>query len=114
MRKWRGLAPLEKSVAKDCDVMMRDMGWTVIKLSQRGGSRVRKSHVTAGVPDRRYYREGDSFWFESKQADRGVQSEEQKAFQSMVERAGELYVIGGLKELTAFLKQWGEKVRMRA
>lgn len=32
-RKWRGLSPLEKSVAKGCDSMMEQMGWTVIKFS---------------------------------------------------------------------------------
>jgi hypothetical protein len=44
----------------------------------------------------------------------GRQSEEQKAFQEMCESAGELYVLGGLAELTKFLQSWGEKVRRRA
>lgn len=114
MRKWRGLAPLEKSVAKDCDSMMAQMGWTVIKFSQRGSRALnRTSTVTKGIPDRKYYRGGDSFWYESKAED-GRQSEDQKRFQEMCERAGECYVIGGMKELKDFLRQWGEKVRFSA
>lgn len=113
-RKWRGLEPLEKSVAKDCDDMMRDMGWTVIKLAQRGSRALnRTSTVTKGIPDRKYYRGSDTFWYESKQ-EHGVQSEDQKKFQAMCERAGELYVIGGVSELKAFLRQCGEKVRFSA
>lgn len=104
MRKWRGLTPLEKTVAKDCDDLMKQLGWTVIKLAQRGSRALnRTSTVTKGVPDRKYYRGGKTFWFESKQADRGVQSEDQKKFQLMCERAGEVYVIGGKKELTEYL-----------
>lgn len=111
MIKWRGLAPLEKTVAKDCDSIMRDLGWTVVKLAQRGGRAVnRTSRVTKGVPDRKYYRGHDTFWYESKAED-GRQSEEQKKFQEMCESAGELYVIGGVKELVKFLRSWGEEVR---
>lgn len=113
-RKWRGLNPLEKSVAKDCDDLMLRLNWTVIKLAQRGSRALnRTSTVTRGVPDRKYYRNTDSFWFECKQED-GVQSEDQKKFQTMCEAAGELYVLGGLNELTKFLQSWGEKVRRRA
>jgi len=112
-RKWRGLAPLEKSVARDCDNLMLKLGWSVVKLSQRGSYRVRTSHVSPGVPDRKFYRGTDTFWFETKQL-HGVQSEEQKTFQKMAEGAGELYVLGGLNELTAFLKSWGELTRRRA
>jgi len=104
MRKWRGLAPLERSVASECDDLMRDMGWTVIRLAQRGSRALnRSSVVTKGVPDRRYYRGSKSFWFECKAED-GRQSDDQKKFQAMCERAGETYVIGGKKELTEYLK----------
>lgn len=114
MRKWRGLPDLEKSVAKDCDRLMLRMEWTVVKLSQRGSRALnRTSAVSAGVPDRKYYRGSDTFWFECKQED-GKQRPEQKAFQEMCERAGELYVIGGLAELTKFLQSWGEKVKRRS
>lgn len=113
-RKWRGLAPLEKTVASQCDELMEQMDWTVIKLAQRGSRALnRTSTVTKGVPDRKYYRGGDTFWFECKQED-GRQSDEQKKFQEMCEKAGELYVLGGLKELTKFLQSWGEKVKRTA
>lgn len=114
MRKWRGLSPLEKSVGAQCDDLMKRMEWKVIRLAQRGGRGLnRTSSVTKGVPDRKYYRGRDTFWFECKAQD-GRQSPEQKAFQEMCEEAGELYVIGGVKELVAFLKGWGEKVRFSA
>lgn len=111
MRKWRGLAPLERSVESQCDQLMVKMGWTPVRfLSQRGAKRVRRTSFTAGIPDRKYYRGHDSFWFECKAED-GRQSDEQKAFQEMCESAGELYVIGGVKELVKFLRSWGEEVK---
>jgi hypothetical protein len=114
MRKWRGLAPLEKDELTLCDEMMKGMGWTVVRTARRGGRGVnRTSMVSKGLPDRKYYRNTDTFWFEAKAED-GRQSDAQKAFQEMCERAGELYVIGGMVELKAFLKQWGERVRKHA
>ena len=105
MRKWRGLDPLEKEVESQCDKMLTLMGWSVVRFSQ-----ARATRQTRGIPDRKYYRGRDTFWFECKAQD-GRQSSEQKAFQEMCEEAGELYVIGGVKELVAFLRSWGEKVR---
>jgi hypothetical protein len=97
----------ERSEQSRCDDQMRQMGWTVIKMSLR---RPKVVLQTKGIPDRKFYRGGDTFWFECKAED-GRQSDEQKKFQEMCERAGELYVIGGLKEIMTFLKNWGEKVR---
>jgi hypothetical protein len=113
-RKWRGLPPLEKSEQSQCDDLMIRLGWDVVKFGQRGGRGLnRTSRVTKGIADRRYYRDTDTFWFECKQED-GVQSEDQKKFQARCDRTGELYVLGGLKELTKFLQSWGEKVKRMA
>lgn len=97
----------ERSEQSRCDEMMRGMGWTVIKVSLR---RPKVVLQTKGIPDRKFYRGSDTFWFECKAED-GRQSEEQKAFQTMCGAAGECYVIGGMKELLGFLNQWGERVR---
>lgn len=111
MRKWRGLPKLEKNELSDCDRFMLQLGWTPVKFSMPSTRKAVRQ--TPGIPDRKYYRNTDSFWFECKQED-GVQSEDQKKFQTMCEAAGELYVLGGLNELTKFLQSWGEKVRRRA
>lgn len=104
MRKWRGLAPLEKNVLTQCDELVKDLGWTVVRTARRGGRGVnRTSMVSKGLPDRKYYRGAKTFWFECKAED-GTQRPEQKDFQTMCERAGEIYVIGGKQELLDFLK----------
>ena len=90
---------------------MLQLGWTAIKFSMPSTRKAVRQ--TPGIPDRKYYRDTDSFWFEAKMED-GRQSEDQKKFQAMAEAAGELYVLGGLTELTKFLQGWGEKTRRRA
>jgi hypothetical protein len=97
MKKWRGLNPLEKQVEGECDKLVTLMGWSVVRFSQ-----ARASRQTPGIPDRKYYKGSRTFWFECK-AEGGKQRPEQKAFQEMCEEAGELYVLGGLEELQAFL-----------
>ena len=99
MRKWRGLTDLETSVESQCDAMMRQLGWKIVKFSFTKRRAIRQ---TKGIPDRKYYRGSDTFWFEAKSED-GVQSADQRAFQEMCEKAGELYVLGGKKELERFL-----------
>jgi hypothetical protein len=98
-RKWRGLTPLEKSVGSECDRLCTMMGWDVVRFSQS-----RATRQTRGIPDRKYYRDEDTFWFECK-AEGGRQSVHQKAFQKMCEAAGETYLLGGLVELLEYLNR---------
>jgi hypothetical protein len=108
VRKWRGLKPLEKQVEAACDKLMASVGWQIVRFSQ-----ARASRQTAGIPDRKYYRDGLTFWFECKAED-GKQRPEQKAFQEMCERAGEFYVMGGPEAIVKFVNQHGDKWRISA
>ena len=109
MRKWRGLDPLEKQVEAECDRMMALLHWTAIRFSQ-----ARATRQTRGIPDRKYYKGGWTFWFECK-AEGGKQGPDQRAFQEMCQQAGEFYVVGGVRELAFFLLDvYGEKVKASA
>lgn len=113
-RKWRGLNPLEKDERAECDAMMRQLNWKVVRMGQRAGRGMnRTSRVSKGIPDRKYYRDRDTFWFEGKTI-AGKQSDDQKKFQSMCEAAGEFYVLGGLNELTKFLQSWKSRTKRSA
>lgn len=89
------------------DRLMRALGFEVVCFSQK-----KRAKVTPGIPDRRYYRRprqslretwpAVSCWWEAK-ADRGRQRPDQRAFQEMVEACGEVYVLGKLEVLKAWL-----------
>lgn len=89
--------PTEKDVERACDLLMRALGFNAVRFSQ-----ARASMQTRGIPDRKYYRDRFTFWFECKRQG-GKQSPDQLAFQRMAEEAGELYLLGGLAELEFFL-----------
>lgn len=99
----------EKKVEAACDRLMASLGYTAVRFSM-----ARATMQTPGIPDRKYYanftqrgREfRHTFWFEAK-AGTNIQSEYQKLFQLMVERAGEDYVCGGIPELVAYLDKLG-------
>lgn len=98
----------EKKVEAACDRLMSSLGYTAVRFSM-----ARATMQTPGIPDRKYYanftRNGQefrhTFWFEAKAETK--QSEYQKLFQIMVERAGEDYVCGGVPELVDYLDKKG-------
>jgi hypothetical protein len=73
-----------------------------------GCARVAFSHPwntmqTPGIPDRRYYpRKGLGFWVEAKAPD-GRQSTDQAAFEAHCQRCGDPYLLGGPREVLAYL-----------
>lgn len=80
------------------DRLMRSLGFDAVHFSQK-----RRSKVTAGIPDNRYYhrRRRLFVWWESKAA-WGRQSPAQREFQLMCDESGDPYVLGTL----GALKQW--------
>jgi len=93
--------PSEKQVEAACDRLMAALGFTSIHFSQ-----TRATRQTPGIPDRKYYRDRLTFWLEVKRPG-GKQSQYQRDFQKMCTRAGETYVLGGLDELTSYLRAKG-------
>jgi hypothetical protein len=98
--------PSEKEVEAQCDQLMKALGWQLVRFSQP-----RHTMQSHGIPDRRYYpprdRRGDEwgpFWFECKR-EGGKQRPEQKDFEQMCRKHEEDYVLGGLKELAAYLRE---------
>lgn len=80
----------EKAVEHDGDRLMETLGFEVVRLSQP-----RRSMVTIGLPDRRYYHRAKQLatWWEAKRVG-GTQSAAQREFQAMVEAVGEEIVVG--------------------
>lgn len=105
--------PLEKEVEKECDNLMKALGWTVIRFSQP-----RHTMQTYGIPDRRYYPPPSPkaeywlnagpqpFWFECKRKG-AKQRKEQIEFQALCKTVSEGYVFGGLPELAQHLRDQG-------
>lgn len=97
--------PSEKDVEAQCDTLMRNLGWRLVRFSQP-----RHTMQSFGIPDRRYYPPKRSaitrcpFWFEVKKKG-GKQRPDQKEFQQMCADHDEHYVIGGLEELAAHLRE---------
>jgi hypothetical protein len=81
------------------DDLMRALGFTVIRLSQK-----RVSKITPGVPDRRYYhpRRRLVLWWEAKSAT-GRQRPGQRSFQELCDAVGDPYVFGTLDALKQHL-----------
>jgi len=90
----------EKKVEAACDRLMASLGYTAIRFSQ-----ARATMQTPGIPDRKYYREKHTFWFEAKAATK--QSYHQKCFEHLARQAGEDYVLGGVPELVEYLDKLG-------
>jgi hypothetical protein len=90
---------LEDTHAEEADKTMRALGFEVVRLSQK-----RRSKVTEGIPDRKYYHRGRklTFWYESK-ATWGRQSPAQREFQQMAIDTGELYALGTYDDLVKWL-----------
>lgn len=90
---------LEDEHQRESRKLMRALGFTVINFSQK-----RATKQTPGIPDTKYYhvRRGLTLWHEDK-ATWGTQSSAQKDFQTMAEACGELYVLGTLHDLEAWL-----------
>jgi hypothetical protein len=96
--------PSEKEVEAQCDTLMRNLGWKLVRFSQP-----RHTMQSHGIPDRRYYPPKQSdrhapFWFECKRKG-GKQRPDQKEFQAMCIANEEDYVLGGLEELAAHLRE---------
>ena len=96
----------EKEVERECDALMKALGWTLVRFSQP-----RHTMQSFGIPDRRYYPPTTAFtfkpfWLEVKKIG-GKQRPDQKKFQDMCKDNGESYVIGGLAELAAHLRENG-------
>lgn len=93
------LEQIEDDVVEESDRMMRALGFTVVRFSQK-----RRSKVTEGIPDRRYYhtRRRLVLWFEAKSAT-GQQRTSQREFQILCDAVGDPYVLGGLEQLRAWL-----------
>lgn len=93
------VAQLEDDIVDDGDRIMLALGFAVIRLSQK-----RRSKITEGVPDRRYYHSGRKLflWWEAKAA-WGRQSNPQREFQMLCDATEDPYVLGGLDQLRAWL-----------
>lgn len=107
----------EKEVEHQCDQLMLQLGWRIVRFSM-----ARATRQTFGIPDRRFYPPQPeykrpstvmrrAFWMEVKRPG-GKQSEHQRKFQAMVEADGEDYVLGGIPELVQYLNDKGIQ-RMR-
>lgn len=93
------VAELEDDVVAEGDRMMRALGFDIVRFSQK-----RRSKVTEGIPDRRYYhrRRRLFVWWEAKSAT-GRQRPDQREFQILCDDTGDPYVLGGLERLRAWL-----------
>ena len=97
-------ARTEKDIEHLGDVMMQKLGFEVIRFSHPG-----KTKQTPGIADRLYIRRprsphaGIAVWVEYKSAT-GRQRPGQAMFQELVTSVGQHYVLGGLDELSAWLK----------
>ena len=70
-------------------------------------SQARATGQTPGIPDLRFYPpSGPAFWVEAKAAG-GRQSPAQAAFQARCARCGDPYVLGGYREVLAYLRARG-------
>lgn len=89
----------EDEVLEEADRLMRALGFVVIRLSQK-----RRSKITEGVPDRRYYhpRRRLKLWLEGKSSS-GRQRPAQREFQLLCDATDDPYVLGGLEPLRAWL-----------
>jgi hypothetical protein len=94
---------LEKEIERRGDELMLSLGFEVVKFSQP-----RATKQTPGIADRRYYRRpragggAVALWWEAK-SEGGKQRPDQRVFQELVEACGEVYVVGGLGILKAWL-----------
>ena len=89
---------LEKKVEQRIDELCANAGCESVHFSQ-----ARATKQSFGIPDRRYYpREGPAFWVEVK-AEGGRQTESQAAFEDRCRRCGDPYVLGGYREVLAYL-----------
>lgn len=97
----------EDAHVEEADRLMLALGFEIVKLSQK-----RRSKVTEGIPDRRYYhrRRRVTLWWEAK-SDVGKQRPDQRAFQEMVEACDETYVLGNLEALKSWLVSAGVATR---
>lgn len=95
----------EKQIEAGIIQLGRALGLTVVKFSQP-----RHTMQTGGIPDLRVYWPNGKLtraaWVEVKKPN-GIQTIAQQAFQHVVERAGERYVIGGMCEFIELLEEWG-------
>ena len=97
---------LEKDVQKDVIKNAKQFGCEVVKFAQPFGSL-----QTPGIADLRIRHRGrkKAAWFEVK-TPTGKQSPDQKVFQEGEEAVGQRYVMGGVPELIALLREWGFKL----
>ena len=93
------ISELEDDVVEEADRIMRALGFTVIRLSQK-----RASKVTPGVPDRYYLhpRRKLALWYEGKSST-GRARPEQLQFQQLCRDTGVHHVLGGLDRLREWL-----------
>jgi hypothetical protein len=103
----------EKGVEAAIDQLCAKAGCVSVRFSQ-----ARATNQTPGIPDRRYYvwrrdtwnlkgpEQRLAFWVEVK-APGGRQSSAQRTFQGLCELAGDPYVLGGFREVLAFLIRHG-------
>jgi hypothetical protein len=103
------LPPTEKQEQGWGDRFMHDLDFTSIHFSQ-----ARASQQTPGIPDRKYYSPflGLTFWWEAKAED-GKQSEDQRKYQIMCQKCGELYVLGTAAVLGAWVVERIKGLRTR-
>jgi hypothetical protein len=103
--------PLEKHEEADIIDLYQTCGCVVVSFAQP-----RHTMQSAGIPDLRIYceRMGWAVWFEVKRRKgpeyrkvKSEQSDDQKAFQALVESCGETYLIGSLEVAVEHLKRVG-------
>lgn len=97
----------EDAHVEEGDRVMLALGFEIVKLSQK-----RRSKVTEGIPDRKYYhrRRRLTLWWEGK-SETGWQRPAQREFQQMAEACGEIYVLGKFESLKTWLVTAGVATR---
>lgn len=99
---------LEKDEQREVCRLYESVGCKVVSFSQP-----RATMQTEGIGDLKIYceRKGMTWWFEAKRQKGGKQSDDQKRFQAMVEKCGEVYLMGGFDEAYDHLEEIGVIVK---
>lgn len=102
--EWDGVDHLEKDEEHACDILVRAIGFEVIRFSQP-----RETNQTRGIADRLYVHRGRgiSLWWEVKRPKGGTWSADQQAFGSLVGAGGGRYGVGSRWDLIGRLAGLG-------
>ena len=103
VRPYRPRRTIEKEVERRVDALCALAGCATVRFSQ-----ARATQQTPGIPDRLYFAPTHAlaFWVECK-APGGRQSVAQAQFQARALACGMPYVLGGYRDVAAFLVERG-------